>query len=474
VDTRKPGHPKPVNVPVIRAKGFPLPESDELCRVCVHAGAAAADLVLPAGVPVAALIPSIVDILHGPAGAAEATRYLLSPPGRPALRGPTTLAQNGIRDGAVLVLNRSAPPAPTPLHDDLAEALSAALGPTEGPDGRHATRTAGAVAATCLAGIGAVALLRNAFSDSAPAGHAGTAAVAAAAGVVAVLSAVFARRVYRDPTAGLALGVIGTAFAAAAGFLAVPGRPGVPGVLLAATAAAVASVLSMRASARGAAAFTAMAGLAMVVAAAAFVGVLTAAPPAAIGAVTALASLGLLECSGRVSVVLAGLSPRLDAVTPDGDRVAAAAVRADRWLTGLIGAFASSAAVGAAVTALAGGPRLARLVFAAVTGALLLARAHTVGGRRALPLAGAGFITIATVLATAAISAPERGPWIAAVAALLAAAALVLGLAAPDLSLPPPLRRGAGLLEWCALLAMAPLACWICGVYGAVRGIRLP
>ena len=34
--------------------------------------------------------------------------------------------------------------------------------------------------------------------------------------------------------------------------------------------------------------------------------------------------------------------------------------------------------------------------------------------------------------------------------------------------------RGAGLLEWLALLALAPLACWIGGVYGTVRGIYVP
>ena len=449
-----------------------MPASDELCRVCVHSGPAAADLALPAGVPVAALIPSIVDILHGPVGAADATRYLLSPPGRPALHGPTTLAQNDIRDGAVLVLSRSAPPAPVLRHDDPAEAVAAALGPAGRPGGRPAARTAGAVAAICLAGLGAVVLIRNTFSSNA--GQAATAAAAAAVTVVALSSAAFARRLSRDPAAGLALGVIGTAFAAAAGFLAVPGRPGEPGVLLAATAAAVAAVLAIRASGRGAVAFTVLAGVAIVVAAAALVGVLTAAPPAAIGAVTALACLGLLAASGRVCVVLAGLSPRLDAVTPDEDRVVAAALRADRWLTGLVGVFSSSAAVGAVVTALAGGPRLARLAFAAVTGALLLARARTADGWRALAPASAGSVAIATVFGTAAISAPERGPWIAAVAALLAAAALCLGFAAADLALPPPLRRGAGLVEWFALLTVAPLACWVCGVYGAVRGIQVP
>ncbi|MGF2951557.1 type VII secretion integral membrane protein EccD [Mycobacterium sp. THU-M116] len=452
-----------------------MPASDEWCRVCVHAGAGAADLTLPARVPVAALIPSIVDILHGPAGAAEATSYLLSPVGRTALPGPTTLAQNGIRDGTVLVLGQRAPAAPVTRHDDLAEAVSAALGPEGRLDGRHAARTAGAISAAGLAGIGALALVQNTFSGNGSAGHTGTTAVAAAAGVVAVLAGALARRVYRDPAAALALGVTGTVFAAIAGFLAVPGDPGLPGVLLAASTAGVTSVLSMRASACGAVTFIAMAGAATVMGAAAFVGVLTAAPPAAVGAVTALASLGLLDASGRMSLLLAGLSPRLDAVVPESDRVGAAAVRADRWLTGLVGAFSSSAAVGAVVTALASGPTLARLVFATVAGALLLSRVHTAVGGRALPLATAGFVTLTTVVGKVAISATGQRPWIAAAAVLLAAAAaLSLRFAAPELSLSPPLRRGLGMLERLAVVAMAPMGCWICGVYGAVRGIHVP
>lgn len=64
-----------------------MPTSDPgLRRVTVHAGAQAVDLTLPAAVPVATLIPSIVDIL-GDRGASPATaaRYQLSALGAPAL-----------------------------------------------------------------------------------------------------------------------------------------------------------------------------------------------------------------------------------------------------------------------------------------------------------------------------------------------------------------------------------------------------
>uniref|UniRef100_UPI00202A4831 EsaB/YukD family protein n=1 Tax=Mycobacterium tuberculosis TaxID=1773 RepID=UPI00202A4831 len=69
-----------------------MPTSDPgLRRVTVHAGAQAVDLTLPAAVPVATLIPSIVDIL-GDRGASPATaaRYQLSALGAPALPNAST------------------------------------------------------------------------------------------------------------------------------------------------------------------------------------------------------------------------------------------------------------------------------------------------------------------------------------------------------------------------------------------------
>ncbi len=436
----------------------------------VQAGAAVVDLALPGEVPVAVLIASIVEIVHGPAPHPEAISYRLSPPGNAALPESSTLAQNGIVDGAVLVLSRSAPPAPVARYDDAAEAVSAALATPDAPAGRRTARAAGAVAAACLTGIGCLALVRNACSGSAIGANA-TAAVAAAAAVVATTAAAITHRAHRDAAAGLTMSALATAFAAVAGFVGVPGRPGMPNVLLAAMAAAVTAALAARVSGCDRTALTAVTAVAMAVAVAAAVGVLTGAPAHAIGAVSTLASLGLLGLAARVSLVLAGLSPRLDDSPPDADRLAAAAVRADRWLTGLVAAGSAAAAAGAAVTVLVGGPRLGRLAFAAVTGMLLLLRARTVGGRRALALVAGGLVAVGAALAAAAIGTPERGPWIAAATATLAGAAACLGWVAPALTRSPPLHRGVGLLEWLGLVSMAPLTCWVCGAYSAVRGL---
>ncbi|GAA4292500.1 type VII secretion system ESX-4 subunit EccD4 [Mycobacterium paraffinicum] len=462
-----------------------MPATDPgLRRVSIHSGATATDLSLPAEIPVAILTPSIVDVLEvRDDDDPTAKRYQLSPPGSSALDPSKTLAQNDIADGAVLLLSQQPAPPPVTRHHDVAEAVAEALAsaPKPGTDARRrlAARRTGTVAASCLTAIGVLALIRNALSGNP--GHEihTTVGVAAGAGLVALLSAVVVHRAYRNAIAGLALNAMATAFAAVAGFLAVPGPPGVCNVLLAATATTVTCVLAMRASGCGVVALTAVSCLTTVVAVAALVGVITAAPPHALGAGSALVSLGLLGATARVSIVLAGLSPQLSAPADMDEtevsraRLTAQARRADAWLSSLLAGFSASAAVGAVVTVLAGASRLSCMAFGTVTGALLLLRARSGAALRMQTFAIAGMAVVGTTFGVAALSATSHGPWVAAAAATLSAAALYLGFAVPAMSLSPLARRSFDALEWLALVALVPLACWICGLYGAVRGLNL-
>ncbi|WP_083679288.1 type VII secretion integral membrane protein EccD [Mycobacterium sp. IS-1264] len=451
-----------------------------LRRVSVHAGSALVDLSLPAGVPVATLIPSILDSLASldieNSSCPTGDRYHLSLLGSSVLDASTTLAQNGIRNGAVMVLSQARPPLPVARCDDVAEAISAILGPTarvpEQSQHGLVNRLVGALVASCLAGIGGITLIRNAVSGNAT--RYSTAGIVAFAGFLALLLAAFAHRAHGDPMAGLTLGLIATLSAAVAGFLAVPGAPGTPGVLLAAMAAAVTSVLAMRVSACGRVTLTAVSCFAMAVAIVALVGVITTAPLHIIGSVSALASLGLLEMAARVSIMLAGLSPRLPPAPglDTQDRLTAKATRADNWLTSLLAAFSGSAALGAVVTVVTGAPRLGCIALATVTGAVLLLHAHGVDRRRALIFVVGGIVTTGTTFAIATAAIPDRGPWIAAMTAMLVAAALFLGFMTPAIPQSPLVRRGVELVECLALIAMVPLTCWICGVYGAVRGLH--
>jgi type VII secretion integral membrane protein EccD len=375
-----------------------------------------------------------------------------------------TLVQNDIRDGALLVLSEFATELPAPRHHDVAEAVSATLDTGARPCTGLQKRLTGALAAGCITGVGVLMLARNTLSANAIR----SAGIAAVATLAALVFATIAHRGYRDPIAGLTLSLVATAFAAAAGLLAVPGVPGVANVLLAAMVAAVTSVLGMRVTGCGGVTLTAVACFAIVVALAALAGVLTAAPPAAIGAVAVPTSLGLLGIAARASIVLAGLSPRLPA-----DSVATRAIRADDWLTTLHAAFSSSAAAGAIVTALATHAAPGGIALAALTGALLLLRARAQDRRRALVSAVAGITTITMTFAVAASGAPQHGPWIAAVTAALVTVAMYAGFVVPALTFSPVLHRIGELLECLAFAAMAPLACWACGLYGAVRGLAL-
>ncbi|GAB4982573.1 type VII secretion system ESX-4 subunit EccD4 [Mycobacterium avium subsp. hominissuis] len=444
-----------------------------LCRVSVHWETQAVDVSLPAEIAVAELIPSLVDMLG--AGDGGAGRYRLSAPGAAALDPSTTLAHYHIGDGAILVLSRIDVPLPAPRYRDIADTVSAALDATAGPD-VAVRRVAGAAAAASFVAAGGLLLARNTFSAGVVRDSGGTVAVLVSTTLLALGAAAVAHRGYRDRGAALALGAIATAFAGLAGFVAVPGAPSLSHVLLAAAAAGLAAVSAIGLSGCGGAGLLALACWCLILAAAALAGVLSGAPLPAVASAAGLVSLCLLGMAARASLALAGLSPR-PATAPAGGPepgeawVSARARRADRWLTGLLAGLSSSATVAAAVTVLAGAPRLCCLAFGTGTGALLLLRSRGGDGTRALVFAAGGIVTTATTFAVVAWRAPLPGPWVAATTATLVAAALYLGCAARTCS--PVLSRAADLLEWLALAALVPLTCWIAGLYGTVRGLTL-
>lgn len=379
--------------------------SPGLCRVALHSDAARVDLSLPAGVPIAELLPPIVDLL---AARGEAPRmvagapYRLSRLGAGALDSAKTLAQQDIRDGAVLLLSRTIDEVPDPRFDDPAEQVSATI--------RAISRPWSPTAARCTAGLSAAAL------------------------------------------------------AAVAGFVAVPGGPGAPNALLAAAAAGTATGLAIHR--RGAnPILVGMCGVAVLAVAAALAAVLYPASPQRIAGLVAAVSIGLLHGAARLSMMLAGLAPR---------RIDRAA-HTHRLLTGLVAAFAATAALGAlgglAAVQASGSPRFGGVAVAAVTGAALLlrARSHTDRPQIAALVLG-GIAALVGSLVSAAAIVPHNSLWLAGAAAAAAGTALHLG-DRPLLS--PVIRRAVELLEYPVLIAVAPLTCWICGCYGAARGLNL-
>jgi type VII secretion integral membrane protein EccD len=459
-----------------------------LRRVSVHADSSRVDLVLSAAVPIGSLVPPIVDILAAKCGHRAqqvAIRHQLSLPGDIALDPSKTLSQLGIRDGTTLILTSSSTVLTPPHFDDVAEAVSSALAAAVRPWTRQAARLISVLAASWLTCTGSAVLIRAAFTTN-DARRSSCAGVAAMAGFIALPVAAVAYRVFRDRTAGLTLGLAASGFAALAGLLAVPGELGAPNALLAMAAAAT-SATAMRVIGCCTTVFTALTCFAAVEAVAAVVGAVTAAPLQTIGAASAAISLVLVETSAPMSMMLAGLSSQVRS-EPDParggpasapHRLSARAIRANNWLTSLVVAFSAAAALGAVCAAagsyFGGGQRLLGIAFATITGGVLLLRARSHQDlARSVPLVAAGTATLSATLVIAAVAYPLSTPYIVAASTMLAAGALCLGFITQTMTFSPLGRRSVELLEYLALAVVVPLACWICGIYGAARGMNLP
>ncbi|OBJ49533.1 type VII secretion integral membrane protein EccD [Mycobacterium sp. 1423905.2] len=430
-----------------------------LRRVCIHAGAVAADVCVPAAVPVATLIPALVDLLGDQCGQPPRS-YHLAPLGAASLPVSTTLAQNDIRDGAVLVLSHEVSRPPTPRNDDLAETVSTTL---VHKDIRTATRLGAAVTAGVTTAVAAVIVVLH---GPAVQSVGVTAAVAATTAVIVLSLAGVAQRTYRESLAAQTLALIAVVNAAVAGFVAVPGPPSLLNVLPAATSAAVAARLAARLMRCDTTIFRAVTVFAAVTALSALTGVLTEARPPTVGVLGALGSLAALELSPRIALVAARLSPADDQTLAEA--VTEKVVRADRWLTCLSAAFCASAAAGAAVAALST-PR--GLTLSGITGALFLLQ--TRNRRQSLVFAVTGTVTAAATCALAAMRVPHHSPWIAASAAVLSALAMYLGFVGPGIPLSPLARRSIDALECLALIAVVPVSCWVSGAFDTVRALHL-
>ena len=82
---------------------------DPLCRLSVAAGPHTVDLALPREAPVGLLLPSIVDLVHrGTVAADEGRQWHLSRVGQQRLDEATSLHDNAIRDGELLLLTTTA------------------------------------------------------------------------------------------------------------------------------------------------------------------------------------------------------------------------------------------------------------------------------------------------------------------------------------------------------------------------------
>ncbi|OZM80570.1 type VII secretion integral membrane protein EccD [Pseudonocardia sp. MH-G8] len=451
----------------------------QYCRLTVLAPGARVDVALPVDVPVAELVPMLLELVGEPLFGLRPEPWRLSGAAGAPLPPGATLAQLGVPDGELLRLAPDAPPPPPPVFDDPVDALAASAGGAGTPDRRFAAAAVLVVAAV------AATLLATGPAD----GAALRVAVSAVAGAALVLLAArFARRA-RASTGGpaqlaaRAAALAAVPFTAAAGWAALPAASPAGPLLLATAAAGVVAAVAQLALRVVAPALVAVVVAAVPVGSGAVAVLRFAAPPTAVAAAVAALMVVVGPLLPRAALRLSGL-PR-PVVPADGSELADAddapdllppeefAERSDLargYLAGLVGGCAAVAAAGALVAATDGGwagPTLAAVVVAVLA---LRARgfADAAPSRTLLGSAVIGLIGLAGL----ALARPEPQARILAVGVLLVV--VVPGLLAVARSRPagsPVSRRAVDLFDGLLCAATVPLAFAAMDLFRLLRGL---
>jgi hypothetical protein len=145
-------------------------------------------------------------------------------------------------------------------------------------------------------------------------------------------------------------------------------------------------------------------------------------------------------------------------------------------LTGLVIGSAGAAALGAALAA-SGCADDGRMwpkgaVFAVVVGLVMVLRARThIDMCRRTALIVGGTTALAAGASLVVVSTPGQANWICLIAIAIGVSMLGGELGA---TVNPLVRRTVEVSEYFALAAVVPLACWVGGLYGLIRGVSLP
>ena len=454
------------------------------------------DLALPLGVPVALLLPGVVDLVasHRSENRFDVTPERVDPGtwtlariGRAPLSGALSLDEHGVRDGELLVLADSGSPAPPPLFDDVMYAVAVA--------GKDRLRRWGAapagMLATVLAPLSLAVGCYSLFHLPEGPNRIAAGAVTAVVSVLLLLAATIASRGHGDPETALlpALSALPAAFTA--GALLVPGSLGPSHLLLGAVLVAAVAVTALRTAGVGATIFTGVAAVAAGAAVALTFSTTIGVGLHALGAGAVMSALLLAGTAPRLAAVLARLpvppvpvpGTSLDPVAPDPDSAAplpsfeeldARIGRARAHLTGLVYAVVVLAAGGAwsAAFPIAGVVPWPGVSLAVVTALVLMFRGRSyTSSTEAVPLIFGGTAILMVLIAGATVHTPVPPWFVAGVALALFAGTIVFGAVTPRRQFTPVQRRVAELTEYTLIATVVPLACWVAGLYSAARGL---
>lgn len=453
------------------------------------------DMAIPVDVPVALVIPSVVDMVaqHSRSNEFdndgeryEPAEWVLARIGHPPFSNSLSLGEHGVRDGELLMLESASHIAPTPLFDDIMYNVAIA-------DAEHyrswtpkTARITGSVLAALTMLVGCFGLLTA--PDALPFWATGSLALFVA--ILCVVAGTVLSRMYGDTSAALVLGGCALPAAFTGGMLIVPDHYGWAHLLLGFALFGATAVLAWRVTGVGLALFIGAATISVFAVPAALVGLLTDQPVKAIGAIVTAAGLAGLSLAPRVSMLLAKLplppvpspgtpidptedDPDDHRALPTLDALHARSERARNYLAGLVAATTLVTVVGAllSVDATAEGAYWPGIALALVCAAVLMFRSRTyAGAEQAIVLIAGGSAIVLIMLIGVAIELSQ--PLVVFGAALvILISALVMGLIVPNQSATPPMRRAVELLEYAFVAAVLPLVFWVADLYSLVRGL---
>lgn len=449
----------------------------ELSRVTIVAPKTRMDLAIPSDVPLADLLPTLLRYAGEELADEGAVKggWGLRRLGGPLLDNSRTATQLEIRDGELLYFTPREASTPEVVFDDVVDAVATATQNRAGRWNTESTRRFSVLfAVTALLG-GAAAVL-FAGPPQLASGITGL-----ATGLILLVIATVLSRAAGDGRTGTLVALAAIGYGAVGGLLLLAGDRSLselatPHVLLAATALIVygtAATIGVGASGP------------------VFLGVATVGAALAVGtglnmafdrsaatgaAIVAAVTFAMVPALPMFSYRLARLPvPSLptrpedvksDAETVNGKRILALADHADRFLTGLL--WTVAVIVFGAEVVLAFDDSLPSLLLCTVLALLLLLRARPmISWRQRSGMLAAGSLGLGMV-ALALFQGGGILTRLATIPALLFAAAtisLVYGLLIAGKRMSPIWGRLLDIVEILLIVAVVPLAAWVCGLY---------
>ncbi|MFE0477165.1 type VII secretion integral membrane protein EccD [Streptomyces sp. NPDC058947] len=457
----------------------------ELCRLTVRAPSVSVDLAVPADVPVADLLPTLLRYVGEEAEEAglDHAGWVLQRLGDAPLDEETTLAHAGLTDGEVLYLRPHTEALPEARLDDLVDGIADTTG--RRLHDWHPGAARGLLVGTAVATVMTALLLVfwPGVNSSVRPVHAGV------TGLLLLAGAGTASRAVGDRLSAAALGLLVAPCLAVAGWVLPGGDPTGPDaaqvvgarLLAAGAAGAGGAVLALAATAVGAPALTATAVVSVAAAVAgALIGYSGLDAPASAALVATVVALGAgavapfaFKLAGMRMPALPSSAGQLqEGIEPyAGSEVAERTELAGRWVTALFAATGAVAA--AALVVLAEHPNLPEVLTCLALSLLLLLHSRGlvhIAQRLALAVPGVwGLLLLARAWA---LDSGDTGRTVVTAVLLGAAAALVVAAwVVPGRRVLPYWGRAAELAHTGLAVALLPLSLWVAGLFGWLRGL---